>query len=60
MTISETWRGSVGEMIYLFLNEYLVRDMMDKEIATCLYVAIMTDTGNFNYASSVTLRSFIS
>ena len=25
---------------------------MNKEIATCLYVAIMTDTGNFSYASS--------
>ncbi len=52
ITISETWRGSVGEMIYLFINEVLDGDIMDKEIATCLYVAIMTDTGNFNYASS--------
>ncbi len=52
IAISETERGSVGEMIYLFLKEVLHRDLMDKEIATCLYVAIMTDTGNFNYASS--------
>jgi len=50
--ISETWRGSVGEMIYLFMNEVFQADLMDKDIATCLYVAIMTDTGNFNYASS--------
>jgi phosphoesterase RecJ-like protein len=50
--ISETWRGSVGEMIYLFLKEVFKDDLVDKEIATNLYVAIMTDTGNFNYASS--------
>lgn len=50
--ISETWRGSVGEMIYVFLDQLFDKDIMDQEIATCLYVAIMTDTGNFNYASS--------
>ena len=52
IAISETWRGSVGEMIYLFLKDVFQEEVMDKEIATCLYVAIMTDTGNFNYASS--------
>ncbi len=52
ITISETWRGSVGEMIYLFIQDVFEDEVMDKEIATCLYVAIMTDTGNFNYASS--------
>ncbi|MEN8156731.1 MAG: bifunctional oligoribonuclease/PAP phosphatase NrnA [Bacteroidota bacterium] len=52
LTISETWRGSVGEMVYVFLNELFEEDVMDQDIATCLYVAIMTDTGNFNYASS--------
>ena len=52
ISISETWRGSVGEMIYLFLKDVFGEDLFDKDIATCLYVAIMTDTGNFNYASS--------
>jgi len=52
IAISETWRGSVGEMIYLFIDEVLGGEVMDKDIATCLYVAIITDTGNFNYASS--------
>ena len=50
--ISETWRGSVGELIYLFLKATFDEDLLDQDIATCLYVAIMTDTGNFNYASS--------
>ena len=52
ISICETWRGSVGEMIYLFLREVFEDDMLDGDIATCLYVAIMTDTGNFSYASS--------
>ena len=52
ISVSETWRGSVGEMIYLFLKEIFGVAILDKDIATCLYVAIMTDTGNFNYASS--------
>jgi len=52
IAISETWRGSVGEMVYIFLQEVIEENLMDKDIATCLYVAIMTDTGNFNYASS--------
>lgn len=50
--VSEPWRGSVGEMIFLFLREIFEEDLIDKDIATNLYVAIMTDTGNFSYASS--------
>jgi len=52
VTISESWRGSVGEMVFLFLKELYDEDLVDKDIATNLYVAIMTDTGNFSYASS--------
>lgn len=52
ITISDTSRGSVGEMIYLFLTDLFSKEILDQDIATCLYVAIMTDTGNFTYASS--------
>lgn len=52
LSITETWRSSVGEMIYLLLREVFEKDVLNKEVATCLYVAIMTDTGNFSYASS--------
>ena len=52
ISIVETWRGSVGEMIYLFLQDLFEEDVLNKDIATCLYVAIMTDTGNFSYASN--------
>ena len=52
LAITDTSRGSVGEMIYLFLTELYSGEILDKDIASCLYVAIMTDTGNFTYASS--------
>lgn len=52
ISIVETWRGSVGEMVYQFFKDVFETDVLNKEIATCLYVAIMTDTGNFSYASS--------
>ncbi|MEX0982337.1 MAG: DHH family phosphoesterase [Bacteroidales bacterium] len=52
LLISEDWRGSVGEMIHLLIKDVAGADSVDKDIATCLYVAIMTDTGNFRYASS--------
>ncbi len=52
LLISEPWRGSVGEMIYLILKDLEGEEIIDNEIATCLYVAIITDTGNFRYASS--------
>jgi len=52
ISIVETWRGSVGEMIFVFLDELYGSSAMNEEVATCLYVAIMTDTGNFSYASS--------
>jgi phosphoesterase RecJ-like protein len=52
ITISETFRSSAGEMIYVLMNELGELDKLDKDIATSLYVAIMTDTGNFRYASS--------
>jgi phosphoesterase RecJ-like protein len=52
ISIVETWRGSVGEMIYQFFRQVFEGDVLNKDIATCLYVAIMTDTGNFSYASS--------
>jgi phosphoesterase RecJ-like protein len=52
IVISESWRGSAGEMIYLLMQEIDASGFLDKDIATCLYVAIMTDTGNFRYGSS--------
>ena len=47
--------GATGELIYLLLRELGVE--ITANIATCLYVAIAADTGNFSY-SNTTERSF--
>ncbi|MEK7669796.1 MAG: bifunctional oligoribonuclease/PAP phosphatase NrnA [Bacteroidota bacterium] len=39
---------ATGEILYKLLL-HLDRDAITKEVATCLYAAIMTDTGSFRY-----------
>jgi phosphoesterase RecJ-like protein len=45
--------SSVGEMIYAILKALNID--MDKDIATCLYVAISTDTGSFRFSNTTSL-----
>jgi len=52
VTVSDTSRGSTGEMVYLLMEDLIGEGVLDHDIATCLYVAIMTDTGNFRHSSS--------
>jgi len=52
IVISDTSRGSVGEMIYEFIVDLGGKELLDNDIATSLYVAIITDTGNFRHSSS--------
>ena len=40
--------SSVGEIIYN-LTRYIDRNILDSKIASCLFTAIMTDTGSFKY-----------
>ncbi|MEN8906899.1 MAG: bifunctional oligoribonuclease/PAP phosphatase NrnA [Clostridiales bacterium] len=42
--------SSVGEMIYKLLKELNIE--LDKEISTCLYVAISADTGGFRFSNT--------
>jgi phosphoesterase RecJ-like protein len=42
--------SSIGEMLYSMIPE--IEKYLDKEIATCLYVSIMTDTGSFAYSNT--------
>lgn len=42
--------AATGELIYEII-EQIDPDLIDKEIATGLYTAIMTDTGSFRYSS---------
>jgi phosphoesterase RecJ-like protein len=42
--------SSVGEQIYLLSK--LLKVVLTREIATCLYIAIITDTGEFKYKNT--------
>lgn len=49
---SDTKYGSTCEMIYHFISKMGYTDLIDKQIATCLYTGILTDSGSFKYAST--------
>lgn len=42
-------KSSTCEMVYDFINESGGNDLIDVEIATCLYTGLMTDTGSFRF-----------
>jgi len=42
--------SSTSELVYDFIQAVGLTELIDKQIATCLYVGIMTDTGSFSYA----------
>ena len=44
--------SSTCELVYRFLCEVGYAHLIDEPVAECLYVGIMTDTGNFTYSSS--------
>ena len=49
---SDVSMSSTCEMIYHFLDKLDALDKINAEIATCLYVGIMTDTGSFRFRST--------
>ncbi|MFZ5989831.1 MAG: DHH family phosphoesterase [Bacillota bacterium] len=49
----KTGSSAVGEMIYQLIK--MMGLELDKSIATCLYVAIATDTGGFRYSNTTSV-----
>jgi len=49
---SDTSMCSTCQMVYHFFEKLDVLSLIDKEIATCLYTGIMTDTGSFRFPST--------
>ncbi|WP_298288424.1 bifunctional oligoribonuclease/PAP phosphatase NrnA [Lutibacter sp.] len=49
---SDTSICSTCQMVYHFLEMLEDEDSINKEIATCLYTGIMTDTGSFRFPST--------
>ncbi|APD08222.1 hypothetical protein UJ101_02724 [Flavobacteriaceae bacterium UJ101] len=43
---------ATAEMMYYFIEKLAGKESFNKDIATCLYTGIMTDTGSFRYPST--------
>jgi phosphoesterase RecJ-like protein len=52
LTISNTAVSSTSELLYIFFKALDLDKYIDKDIASCIYVGIMTDTGCFSFNSS--------
>ena len=50
IVFSDTSYGSSAEMVYRVICDTGFRELIDSDIAACLYAGIMTDTGNFSYS----------
>mgnify|MGYP000648659963 CR=1 FL=1 len=51
---SDVSMSSTCEMVYHFIDMLGDTNMIDSNIATCIYVGIMTDTGSFRFPSTTT------
>jgi len=51
-SLSDTSVSSTAELVFRFIEMTGLRECMDKEVATCLFTGIMTDTGCFSFNSS--------
>ena len=49
---SDVTMSSTCEMVYHFLDKLDALDKVNAQLATCLYVGIMTDTGSFRFRST--------
>ncbi len=49
---SHTEYGSTAELLYTIIDKLGQTPAIDKDIASCLYLGIMTDTGSFKFPST--------
>lgn len=47
--ISDVAKSSASEIVYDFIANSPYKDILNKDIATCLFTGIMTDTGSFRF-----------
>ena len=52
LIFSDTTACSTAQLVYEVMDAMEMTTYLNKEIAECLYVGIMTDTGSFKYAST--------
>lgn len=53
--LHKTHASSTCELIYEFIAEMKQLDLIDRDIANCLYAGIMTDTGSFRFPATTAL-----
>jgi phosphoesterase RecJ-like protein len=52
---SDVLMSSTCQMVYHFIEKLDDLELIDENIATCLYVGIMTDTGSFRFPSTTSI-----
>jgi len=52
LIFSDVTACSTAELVFDIIEEIEMSNLLNKEIAECLYVGIMTDTGSFKYNST--------
>lgn len=50
--VSDNSKGSTAEMVYDFIVESGNQSLIDRDVASCLYAGVMTDTGSFRFPST--------
>jgi phosphoesterase RecJ-like protein len=50
--ISDIRKSSTAEMVYDFILLSGKKELLDRDIATCLYAGVMSDTGSFRFSST--------
>ncbi len=58
-TFSNVKKSSTSEMIYDFIEAFNEVNLIDKDIASCIYTGIMTDTGSFRFPSTTSRTHLI-
>jgi len=52
ITLSHPEYGSTAELVYDCIDKMQYTDYINTDVASCLYLGIMTDTGSFKYPST--------
>lgn len=52
ITVSDTSFGSTCELLYRFLQQLSLQQYINKDVATCIYTGIVTDSGSFKFTKT--------
>lgn len=58
--LSDITASSTSELVYFYMKYSKELKALDKDIASCLYTGIITDTGSFKYSTSPRLFNVVS